>query len=130
MLVFSGVVAMISGSVTLNLSSRQRTVGVTLAQKYLNEYLASTTNVGACSPAPRITGSPEVKSGAPGCDAKGELKDVSKTCYWISIDSLGTDAKSSLGLTDTNFIKIVSHAKWYSRFSGEQEYQVSRIVRN
>lgn len=140
--VFFGVVNIVAGSITLNMSARQRTEAVAMVQKNLNEYLAGNTNQGACSidsrpvtPSP-ITGKDKNNNDCTNTDA---LTQNGQTCYWIELATLSedsdpaineTDGDLNLGLINENFIKVISHGKWYTRIIGEQEFQVSRIIRN
>lgn len=128
MLIFAGVVSMIAGSVTLNLSARQRTTVVAMVQKNLNEFLAKNSSAGVCA----VTGLvPPQKQDETfnNCSLLGGVTDSAQPCYWMEISTLGPDVNEPLGVNDTNFVKIISHGKWYTRMMGEQEFQVGRLVR-
>jgi len=130
--IFVGVVNVIANSITLNLSSRQRTEAVSKTQKKLNEYLASSTNLGACTISGREA-SPEpitTLEGAPTCYNE-ELTDSTQTCYWVNLATLDSgEINDPLDMNNTTFIKVVSHGKWYTRMLGEQSFEISRIIRN
>jgi len=141
MLVFAGVVSMVAGSVTLNLSSRQRTEAVAKAQKYLNQDVAARISPSVCSvgavgwPVGHIEIYESMINGVAGtnanCKATGGLNTSGDYCYWTEVSDLTdvTETNSALGLKAPTFIKIVSHAKWYTRILGEQSFQIDRIVR-
>jgi len=135
--IFMGVINMIASSITLNLSSRQRTEAISKTQKNLNEYLAGNTNLGACTISGRQVPAVADLEGTSGCNTAGFLntaKDSTKTCYWVELQDLSTAApsevNSALKLDKPTFIKVVSHGKWYTRVLGEQSFEISRIIRN
>jgi len=131
--IFIGVVNIIASSITLNLSARQRTEVVSKVQKGLNEYLAGNTNLGACtisgkSVAPIVTGT---IIGDSGCSDSGKVNNSTKTCYWVELKNLETvESNIALGLKSPEFIKVISHGKWYTRILGEQSFEISRVIRN
>lgn len=129
MLVFAGVVTMITGSVTLNLSARQRTETVAMVQKNLNLYLASTDNGGSCTI--QGLGPSVIDSAYSNSSCAAPLVSGANPCYYVEVKDLDpTETNSTLDLVNSKFIKVTSHGKWYARFLGQQEFQVSRIVRN
>ena len=125
--IFVGAINIIASSITLNLSARQRTEAVAMVQKNMNEYLAGNTGSGICSVVGRTP-----MSGESACSPEGSLKTTEETCYWLEVAVLdtATEINDTLGLNNDNFIKIVSHGKWYTRIFGEQEFALSRVVRN
>lgn len=133
--IFMGVVNIIASSITLNLSSRQRTEAVSKTQKKLNEYLATSTNLGACTISGRVASVPPepivgTLEGPADCNTSA-LTDSTQTCYWVELADLDTaETSSGVGIENPTFIKVISHGKWYTRLSGEQSFEISRIIRN
>lgn len=134
--IFMGVVNIIAYSVTLNLSSRQRTEVVAMVQKNLNEYLALYTNTGACTVGDRTVGTVSNLANIysdTGC--KGLTMDNStQVCYWLEIADLNTATPNEnvpgYNSATHNFVKVISHGKWYTRILGTQEFEISRLLRN
>ena len=143
--VFMGVVNIVAGSVTLNVSARQRMEVVAMVQRNLNRYLASNTNAGFCTISSRATNPvfAEMKGIDPitdfdipgtGCKATA-LTNSTQVCYWMELTNLDasttpSEVNAGLGLNNTNFIKVVSHGRWYTRILGQQEFTLSRVIRN
>lgn len=132
-LILVSVVSIITGSVTLNLSARQRTEVVARVQKNLNEYLSGNTNQGACSITNRDLG---IVASTATCSLTDlPLTDSDNTCYYIEIVDLSTSNPNETTLpgydaATSNFVKVISHGFWYTRVLGQQEFQISRVVRN
>lgn len=133
--VFMGVVNVIASSITLNMSSRQRTEAIAMVQKNLSEYLAKNASSDVCTITAKTAANPVSGTvvGSTGCNTN-TLTDSTQTCYWVELADLavgGTNGESySLyGLNNDNFIKVISHGKWYTRILGEQSFEIDRVIK-
>jgi len=128
--IFTTAVVLITSIMVLNSSARRRTEAIAMAQKNLNEYVSSNSNLDICHIEAFALGS--IISGNTGCDATDGVTATDQTCYWITappVTSLSaTEENSALGLTNTNFVKVTSHAKWYTKPMGEQSFEISRLI--
>lgn len=131
--IFMGVVNIIAYSVTLNLSARQRTEVVAMVQKNLNEYLALYTNTGACTVNNRLVNPVLNELPSAGC-AANPMSNSTQVCYWLEIANLDTanpnESVPGYDPATHNFVKVISHGKWYTRILGTQVFEISRILRN
>lgn len=131
--VFMGVVNIIASSITLNVSARQRTEAVAMVQKNLNEYLASNSDVASCT----VSGRTSQVVDPNGCLTKTLNSSSDGACYWYEIASLNEDSTKppvetfpGYDSAAKNFVKVISHGKWYTRVLGMQSFEVSRLMKN
>jgi len=127
MVVFGGAVSMIVGSVRLNMSARQRTISIAMVQKKMTEYLAENSGAGFCDIA-GLTATPILDENVAGCSTDTSYREP---CYWIELAPLdsATEVDSTRGVTDANFIKVISHGRWYLSVADRQDFQISRLLR-
>ena len=130
-LIFAGAVNMVVGSVTLNLSSRQRLQSIATVQKKLNTWLADNSSNNSCPVSRPLNNgiiNTSVEPSGSNCNSLG-VSDTVPTCYWLELSALDPTEKTPLGQTDDDFIKVTSHGMWYTRIIGSTSFEVSEIIR-
>lgn len=132
--VFMGVVNIVLGAVTLNLTSRQRIQTIATTEKNLNIWLAENRPDNSCplTARPLVVPPPATRYIAEtptGCAAITLSSTTSPTCYWLELTDINDSTEANLGQTTANFIKISSHGKWYTRIIGESSFEISQVIR-
>lgn len=130
MFIFAGAVNIIANAITLNASARTRTEAVAKVQKNLNEYLASLDSSGQCSVTPYASLPTTIYESTANCSTSA-MTEGSATCYWVKVVNISSTEVSlvaAYGLNTTNFVKVISGSKWYTRVIGEQKFEAGRIV--